>query len=151
MKAKKIIKFIVLIFGPLIIGTIVGVITQSDTYKTIVKPFLSPPGALFPIAWSILYLAMGISFYIISKEKFDHTVTKVFIAQLIVNYIWPFLFFKLNLYYLSAIWIVLLLYLVITMIDVFYQKQKIAGYIQIPYFLWLLFALYLNIGVALLN
>lgn len=151
MKAKKIFKFIICVFGPLIIGTIIGLISGSETYKTMNKPLLSPPGIVFPIAWSILYLLMGISFYMVSKEKFHKKTNIWFISQLIVNYIWPFLFFKLNLYVFSSLWIVLMIYLVINMLINFYNYKKIAGYLQIPYFIWLLFALYLNIGVAILN
>lgn len=151
MKAKKIFKFIICVFGPLIIGTIIGLISGSETYKTMNKPLLSPPGIVFPIAWSILYLLMGISFYMVSKEKFNKKTNIWFISQLIVNYIWPFLFFKLNLYVFSSLWIVLMIYLVINMLINFYNNKKIAGYLQIPYFIWLLFALYLNIGVAILN
>ena len=151
MKIKKILKIIIYIFGPLIIGSIVGILAGSNSYRTISKPFLSPPGIVFPIVWSILYLLMGISFYITSKDKLNRKTTTIFIIQLLVNYIWPFLFFKLKFYYLSAIWIILLIYCVINMIDNFYNIKKVAGLLQLPYLAWLLFALYLNIGVALLN
>ena len=87
---------------------------------------------------------------IINRENSRDSI-KVFLIQLIINYIWPILFFRLKLYVLSAIWIIILLYFVILMITKFKDIKKLAGNLQIPYFIWLLFALYLNIGVALLN
>lgn len=148
---KKILKNIITIIGPLIGGTLISLFTGSKAYKVINKPILSPPGWIFPVMWSILYILMGISLYMVLKENNNTKSKRIFLTQLIVNYIWPILFFKLKLYILSAFWLVLLIYLVINMITNFYSIKKLAGNLQIPYFIWLLFALYLNIGVALLN
>lgn len=148
---KKILKNIVTIIGPLIGGTLISLFTGSKAYKVINKPILSPPGWIFPVMWSILYILMGISLYMVLKENNNAKSKRLFIAQLVVNYIWPILFFKFKLYTVAAIWLLLLIYLVITMIDDFSSIKKLAGRLQVPYFIWLLFALYLNIGVALLN
>lgn len=146
---KKIIKFIIYVFGPLILGFIISMLTNSESYTILNKPFLSPPKIVFPIAWSILYLLMGISFYIVNKDEIRSI--KNFLIQLILNLIWPILFFNLKLYVLSIIVIILMLYFVSNMIVDFYNIKKIAGYLQLPYLVWLIFALYLNIGVAILN
>lgn len=151
MKIKAIIKSLLIIFGPLALGFISSILINSNSYKVINKPILSPPSIVFPIMWSILYLLMGISLYVCIKEKFSKKTIILFLLQLTVNLIWPFLFFRFKLYYLSSAWILLLIYLVILLIENIYSIKKIAAYLQIPYFLWLIFALYLNIGVALLN
>ncbi|MBQ6841361.1 MAG: tryptophan-rich sensory protein [Bacilli bacterium] len=145
----KKLKSLFIIFGPLIGGILVGIISQSKNYQYFIKPILSPPGFIFPIVWSILYLLMGISLYIIKKEKQSIKIT--FLLQLLTNYLWPILFFNFKLYTISAVWLILLIALTIKMIIEFYNIKKIAGLLQFPYFLWLLFALYLNIGVAILN
>lgn len=145
----KLLKKIIIIFGPLVGGIIVGFIAPATSYKGINKPPLSPPGLLFPIVWSILYLLMGISFYLALNKKYNKK--SVFLVQLIVNYIWPILFFNFRLYTISAFWLIMLIGLVINMIIKFLETKKIAGILQFPYFIWLLFALYLNIGVAILN
>jgi len=147
----KTIKNIIIIFGPLICGIIVVFLTKSSIYSDLTKPPFSPPGIAFPIAWGILYLLMGISSYLIIKETNNVSTLKTYIAQLIINLIWPFLFFNLKIYYFSAIWLSLLIYLVLIMIKEFFKIKKIASYLQFPYLLWLLFALYLNLGVAFLN
>lgn len=147
---RNIIKYGI-IFIPLLIGILVSLLVNPSSYSDISKPILSPPGALFPIAWSILYLLIGIVLYRLNNSEYDYDSTKVIVINLIINYIWPFLFFKFKLYYISAIWILLLLYSTSVVIDAVNKKNKISSYLLIPYYIWLLFALYLNVGVALLN
>ena len=138
---------------PIILGGLVGlIISQFMDYNTLQKPPLSPPGFIFGIVWSILYLLMGIAYGIlVYKGKSDAEVSKIYWTQLIVNLIWPILFFVFKLRLFSSVWIILLLILVIDMIIKFYKKEKIIGYSQIPYLLWIMFATYLNIGVYILN
>ena len=138
---------------PIALGGLVGlIISQFMDYNTLQKPPLSPPGFIFGIVWSILYLLMGIAYGIlVYKGKSDAEVSKIYLTQLIVNLIWPILFFVFKLRLFSSIWIIILLILVINMLIKFYKKDKIIGYSQIPYLLWIMFATYLNIGVYILN
>ena len=95
---------------------------------------------------------MGIAYGIlVYRRNSDETVSKIYWTQLLVNLIWPILFFVFKVRLLSILWIILLLILVINMILEFYKKDKMIAYTQIPYVIWLLFATYLNIGVYLLN
>ena len=137
----------------ILLGGIVGlIISQFMDYNTLQKPPLSPPGFIFGIVWGILYLLMGISYgMLVYKGKTDKEVLKSYWIQLFVNLIWSIWFFVFKLRLLSSIWIMILLILVINMIIVFYKKDQIAGYLQIPYLLWIIFATYLNIGVYILN
>lgn len=138
---------------PLILGGIVGIIiSQFMDYETLQKPPLSPPGFIFGIVWSILYLLMGIAYgTLVYKGQTNKKISKIYWTQLIVNLIWPILFFVFKARLFSSIWILILLILVINMILKFYKVNKIAGYSQIPYLLWIIFATYLNIGVYILN
>ena len=141
------------ILFPVILGGIVGLIISGPMdYKTLEKPFLSPPSIVFPIAWTILYVLMGVSYGLLKdKNLIDKNINKIYISQLVVNLLWPIVFFvfKLRLYAFAII--VLLAILVGIMIYKFYSKNKIAGLLQIPYLLWTLFATYLNFGIYLLN
>lgn len=148
---NKFLNFVLYIFGPLIIAFLVSHLFNPDSYTNLIKPPLAPTSILFPIFWSILYLLMGVSLYIVMKKNKNIKSLIKFLSQFIVNLIWPFLFFNSKLYLFSASWILLLIYLVIIMIIDFYKIKKIAAYMQFPYIIWLIFALYLNIGVALLN
>ena len=141
------------ILMPIILGGIVGlIISKFMDYNTLQKPPLSPPGFIFGIVWSILYLLMGIAYGIlVYKGKSDEEISKIYWTQLVVNLIWPILFFVFKLRLFSSVWIILLLILVIDMIIKFYKKDKIISYSQIPYLLWIMFATYLNIGVYILN
>lgn len=148
---KKLILFIVVTF--VVGGLFSFFIDMKEYYSSLNRPSLSPSGIVFPIAWSILYLLMAISLYIVSETKnldIENSYI-IYIAQLVVNSLWTLLFFGLKLRLFSFIWILLLIVLVITMIKDFYSKNKVAGLLQIPYLLWLIFAGYLNLMIYILN
>ena len=138
---------------PVIIGGIIGlIISGSIDYNTLQKPLLSPPSILFPIMWTILYILMGISYSILENKNLINPKTKsLYYLQLFVNAMWSIFFFTLKWRLFSFIWIILLDILVIKMVYDFYKKNKIAGLLQIPYLLWILFATYLNLSIYLLN
>ena len=147
------IKRIVYSLLPIVGGTLVGLIISGYmNYGDMVKPPLSPPSYIFPIVWTILYILMGISYFIATKDKEnDKELNQIYILQLLVNFFWPIIFFVLKMYFTAFFWIILLLILVIIMIKELLKINKISGYLQIPYLMWLLFATYLNIGIFLLN
>lgn len=138
---------------PLILGSLIGFIIGNFTYyETLIKPPLSPSKIIFPIAWSIIYLLMGISYnIIINKTKNKKLIQVIYYLQLIVNLLWSPIFFTLKLKLLSVIWILLLLLLVSIQIKVYYKENKISSYLNIPYILWIIFATYLTIGIYILN
>lgn len=149
-KTKIYVKSILI---PVFIGGIVGlIISGSIDYNSLQKPFLAPPSILFPIVWTILYILMGVSYGILESKSLIEPKTKfIYYLQLFVNATWSIIFFTLKWRLFAFIWIILLDLLVIIMIIEFYKKNKIAGFIQIPYLLWVLFASYLNLAVYLLN
>ena len=138
---------------PVIVGGIVGlIINPFIDYGSLNKPSLAPPGILFSIIWPILYVLMGISYGILkSKKLVDTKVSIVYYVQLGINALWSIFFFLLKWRLFSFIWILVLDVIVIYMIVLFYQKNKVAGILQVPYLLWILFASYLNIAIYVLN
>ena len=149
-----IIKKLFYIFFPLLSGSIIGLIISSFIdYGVLNKPPLSPPGYLFPIIWSILYFLMGLSYYLFKDKYYKETKLESFIyyLQLIINLLWSIFFFILKWRLFTIIWTILLLLLVIYLIILFYKKNKISTYLNIPYLIWLIFASYLTIGVYILN
>ena len=148
------LKKVFYLFFPLILGSIVGfIISNSIDYPNLIKPPLAPPKILFPIIWSIIYLLMGISYYILKKNYYTDTFKEslVYYTQLIVNLLWSIIFFTLKWRFVSVIWIILLDFLVIKMISLFYKKEKVSAYLNILYLIWILFATYLTIGIYILN
>lgn len=140
------------IFLPLILGGIVGfIISGFIDYTELVKPPLAPPKILFPIAWSIIYLLMGISYYLYRKEYNDEKTIKLYYIQLAVNLFWSIIFFVFKWRLVSIFWIVLLDILVITLVKRFLETKKISAYLNIIYIIWILFATYLTIGIYILN
>lgn len=138
---------------PLIIGGIVGwIISGFIDYNSLVQPPLAPPSILFPIMWSILYVLMGVSYGILdSNSLVDSSINSIYYWQLFVNALWSIFFFVLKWRFFSFLWILLLLVLVIIMTIRFHKKNKVAGFLQIPYILWVSFATYLNFAIYLLN
>ena len=133
------------------LGSLIG--NVQNGFEGITKPSFTPPALVFPIAWTILYILMGVSTYIIyesnSKEKTKSLV--IYGIQLILNASWTFFFFNLNWFFFSFILVIIILILVIIMIYKFYNINKTAAYLQLPYVLWLIFAAILSYNVYLLN
>ena len=155
MKNLDIKKLLFYIITTILIGVIpsIFVFKSMNVYNSLNRPPLSPPSIVFPIVWTILYMLMGISIYIImqSKRKLKKNARLIYYIQLITNALWSPIFFGFEEYFLAFLWILMLIVFVITMIFTFYKISKKAAYIQIPYLLWLLFASYLNFGVFVLN
>lgn len=122
-------------------------------YPLIEKSRLTPPGFIFPIVWTILYILMGIGIaMVINKGGEDTGMAKaVWIVQLLVNFSWSILFFGMQMYYEAFICLIILWFLIIIMIYEFNKIDKTAAVLQIPYLLWVTFAGYLNYVVWMLN
>lgn len=125
-----------------------------NIYSEIVKPPLAPPAILFPIVWSILYVLMGIgaaNAYVNRKNGDAATALTVYAINLILNFTWSFIFFGMRAYLGAFIWLMVLLAVIIIMTVLFVKISPVAGYLQIPYAIWVTFAGYLNFAVWLLN
>lgn len=138
MKNKNNYKLLSLfIIIPLLLGIVSGLLTvPGSNIDSII------PSWIFPIVWTILYILMGISSYLVFQK--EYIIPKIYLIQLLFNYLWVFIFFDFKCFTLSFIWIIILIILVIIMIKKFYQIDKTAGYLQIPYLIWLIIAAILN-------
>lgn len=140
------------------VGALSAVVSMPgmSNFDKAAKPPLTPPSWLFPIVWTILFLLMGISAYIVYTNKSIESETHkqaliIYGAQLVVNFFWPIFFFNLSAYFFAFLWIILLLVLVIIMTRKFYSISPVAGALQIPYIIWISFATYLTFGVFVMN
>ena len=138
-------------------GVLSGLLSRNGTQlygENVLKPALSPPAVLFPIVWTILYALMGIGAARVAAAP-DSSVRSralnVFVIQLIVNFFWSLIFFNAQAFGFAFLWLVLLWILIVVMIFLFYRGDGTAALLQIPYFLWITFAAYLNYGVWQLN
>jgi tryptophan-rich sensory protein len=155
--ASKAKSFIISIAIPLIVGAAAAFISRSGMadFSLLNQPPLTPPKIVFPIVWTILFILMGISSYLIKNSNYepaivDNALTSYGI-QLGVNFFWPIFFFKFGWYLFSFIWLLLLLVLIIVTTSAFYKISKLATYLMLPYIVWVMFAGYLNLGIYLLN
>lgn len=155
---KKIKPYVISIAIALAVGGLSALLTKNnmDVYDTINRPSLAPPMWLFPVVWSILFILMGISSAMVylKKDESPEAVTsalKVYGAQLVVNFFWTIIFFNMQAYLFAFIWLIILWILIVIMIVQFRKISPVAGYLQIPYLLWVTFAGYLTFMIYLLN
>lgn len=157
-KQLKIIPLFINLLIPTLGGFLVWYINRNAiTYYSanVKKPFFTPPGIVFFIVWSILYVLMGIAayrIYVKNKENNkDNGAYFFYLLQLMINFMWSFIFFTFRLYGVSFIWLIILLVFVIITFIKFIKIDKVAGFLLIPYIIWLLYAGVLNYFVWLLN
>ena len=139
------------------VGALSGWLTREGTKvynETILQPPLSPPGIVFPIVWAVLYALMGIGaarVYLSPASGARSRGLLLFLIQLAFNFLWSIVFFNLQAFGFAFVWLVALWLLIAWMTVTFYQVDKTAALLQIPYLLWVAFAGYLNLGVWMLN
>lgn len=138
---------------PLAVGALSSAFSGNsmEIFESMKKPPLSPPGWLFPVIWTILYLMMGMASYLVfqSSDLTKHTkALQIYGAQLFVNFLWPILFFQKQWYWFSFFCLLLLWYLILNCIIRFGKISKEAAKLMIPYLLWVTFAGYLNLWIA---
>ncbi|WP_425324208.1 TspO/MBR family protein [Kineothrix sedimenti] len=154
MKMQNRSALIIFILIPLAIGSLSALISGNmSMYYSLNKPAFSPPANLFSIVWTILYILMGISSYIIYISGNPNTTKALYVyaLQLFFNFCWSIIFFGLSQYLFAFIWLLILILLIVKMIQLFYKISPIAAYLQIPYLIWCIFAAYLNYVIYKMN
>ena len=130
-----------------------AIANNMNVYDKINAPPLSPPGWLFPVVWTILFILMGISSAIIftSKSKQKDDALFIYAVSLVLNFSWSIFFFNILSFIVSFIILVALWLSIIITIIKYYKINKLAAWLQLPYLLWVTFAGYLNFAIILLN
>lgn len=142
---------------PLVVGGVAARLTQESMmlFIRLNKPPLSPPGWLFPVVWTVLYTLMGVASYLVltagKPQEMIERAIRLYFLQLVVNFFWPILFFNQSRYLFAFFWLVLLWLLILGTAVQFYKIRPLAGYLMIPYLLWVTFAGYLNLSIYFLN
>lgn len=157
MKKRNISDMLIFIISAEAAGAVSALLAGSfsdffDKYK---EPPLLPPGWLFPVVWTILYAVMGYSAYLIHNSAADADKSKnaltIYWAQLALNFMWSIIFFRFEALWLAFVVIMALWIMIIAMISSFRKISPLAAYINIPYFIWVTFAAYLNLATAIIN
>ncbi len=157
MKTFNIGKLLISIILPLSIGAIAGIFTARaipEWYATLNQPSFNPPNWIFGPVWTMLYLIMGISFFLIWKlesGKERNQAIVIFLVQLLLNFGWSFCFFYFKMIGIALIEILLLWSTIVLMLTRFYKLKPLAAYLNIPYLLWVTFATMLNAAYFYLN
>ena len=157
----KVWRLILCIIAPLGGGFIVSLLTRNamSQFSSFNQPPLAPPAWLFPVAWTILYILMGIASWLIcvapnnskttNKSKISTLI--IYAVQLVLNFIWTPIFFNAGQYWLAFVTLIAMWILEIILIIKAFKISRPAFWCLIPYLLWTTFAAYLNISIAILN
>ena len=157
INGKKILKFLISVAIPLAVGGLSALVTGDieGVYDSMMQPSFAPPPIVFPIVWSILYTLLGISLYLVIKDGIDKPGVReallYFTISLVLNFLWTPIFFRWNLILLALIWLIAMIVFAAITAYKFYNINKWAGVLWLPYIIWLFFALALNIGYYILN
>ncbi len=162
ISVKEVKRFVYCVLIPLLIGYLSNLVSKVicgvdmvTYYHELIKPGFAPPGIVFPIAWTILYILMGTSSYIIISHNKNEIKVKdamfYYWLQLALNFIWPILFFAFQLRLTALVDIALLIILVSVMIYKLHKIKPSAGFINIPYIIWLIYAFILNYFIWFIN
>lgn len=157
MKKKNIWTLVAAMLIPMAVGGFSAFLTGNDMkiYENMARPFLAPPGWVFPVAWTILYLMMGCASYLVytsdaDKESRRKAMT-FYAAQLIMNFFWSTLFFTYARLMVSFIWIMVMWVLVLICMIKFFKINRTAGLMMGGLFLWTTFAAYLNLACYIMG
>ncbi len=158
MKRDDFLKLAISLALPLLAGFIGSYFTTPaipEWYAGLEKPAINPPSWVFAPAWTTLYVLMGVAFFLVWKKKDEikdfFALVLVFIVQLFLNATWSFFFFGIRSPELAGVNILLLLVAIFLMMILFFRVNKVSGYLLLPYFLWTVFATYLNFQIIILN
>ncbi len=152
--------FLSCLIGTVLLGMLAGLFSGSRAgYASLVLPPATPPDGVFPIVWTVLYAMMGLSLFFIRRKpaftttlaRDKQTATVLWAIQFAFNLIWPFMFFWLQLYTVSLLWLITLVAVNLAAVVYAFRTSPTAGALLVPYEMWLLFAAYLNLFIALLN
>lgn len=154
---KDLKKLAISIIIPLAVGFLASFFTMNSIpswYNSLIKPSLSPPNWAFAPAWTLLYILMGISLYIVWRKGFNNKTKAaiyIFSAQLLLNFFWTFIFFGLKNMLVAFVEIIVLWIMILVTILKFHKISRQAAYLLIPYIIWVSFAAYLNLAIFLAN
>ena len=157
MNTSQIIKLVVSLLLPLSLGSVAGMFSagaEPAWYAALKSPSFSPPSWVFGPVWTVLYLLMGFSLFLIWNQKATNErnlAILAFLLQLILNFLWTFIFFYFKMIGFALVEIILLWFGIGIMLILFYRIKPVAAYINIPYLLWVTFAAVLNAGYYYLN
>lgn len=146
---------------PLVTGGLSALLTMGamQQFSQLNQPLLAPPGWVFPVVWTILYVLMGLSSFLVWRRRerdrglrnTQWRALVLYVIQLFFNFCWSLLFFRGGWYYVSFVWLLALWILVAALVVHANRLDGLAAGLLAPYLLWITFAGYLNLGVALLN
>lgn len=152
LKQINLVALVYYMLMPIALSFIISMLIPDYTdYYNSLQKIVEVPSIVFPIVWTILYLCIGLAAYFVDRKGNKGKALDFYYAQLFFNLSWPIIFFGFKLITLGFIWILIILVLAVITMCKFYKINKVSGYLFIPYILWLIFAMILNLSILILN
>jgi tryptophan-rich sensory protein len=155
MKIVRLLTALLACFAAAAIGSWATMPSISTWYAALNKPFFTPPSWLFGPAWTLLYILMAVAAWLVWEQGLAKQEVRLglllFAAQLAANSLWSILFFGQHWPWGAYAEIIVLWLLIVATMVQFNKVSKTATWLLLPYILWVTFASFLNLGVALLN
>ena len=144
---KVLVICFVTVYAVAFVGSLFTSSSVNSEWYLQVKPSITPPNWVFPVAWNILFFLIAVSFYLVilnKNEKNNKKAVAAFLVNLVLNALWSFLYFEMHNPLLAFYEIIFLLVSIVFMISMSYKVNKTSAYLLVPYLLWVSFAAVLN-------
>lgn len=156
---KKVQPFVVAIGLTFLVGALSqwasgGSAQSQAVYESLTLPALAVPGSVFGIVWPIWFLLLGIAAALVYRAPTSTAKSeglRFYELHLLILFVWPILFFKIEAFWAAFTLLLLLIFVTYMMMIRYYQVSRTAFWLLIPYCVWIAYALYLNLRVAMLN
>ncbi|MDD2361981.1 MAG: tryptophan-rich sensory protein [Oscillospiraceae bacterium] len=153
---RRAFQFKALIFFTLFtlgVGLLGGLIGGTSQFTELEKPPLTCSATAFPFIWTFLYIIIGVAAYLVwnANDIDGGRVLRLYFVQLLLNFLWPLIFLRFQWRLFAFFWMLILIAIVSLVLTGFKYIRKFAYWLTIPYFFWLLYLAYLNLGFYLLN
>lgn len=153
---KRVVPYLLFVLLCLVAGYISSLLQASSLevwYPMLVKSPFTPPPAVFPVVWTILYLLMGVVAAMVwnNPSIYSRLLFTLFFSQLLLNIVWSFCFFYMQSPLMGLVVILVLLMLALMYVAACFVVSRLCGWLMMPYMLWLVFAAYLNASIAISN
>ena len=142
---------ILITFSASFIGGYVTTSFKEPWYSEIILPSFNPPSWIFAPVWTALYIMMSIDILKVWIKLSDKKILKIYFYHLFFNATWSVIFFGFHLIELALFNLIIILFYIIKLMQIYFKKERFSFYLMIPYLLWSGYAFVLNLTIAILN
>ena len=142
---------ILITFSASFIGGYVTTAFKEPWYSEIILPSFNPPSWVFTPVWTALYIMMSLAIWRVWIKLSDKKILAIYFYHLFFNATWSVIFFGFHLIELALFNLIIILFFIIKLMQIYFKKERFSFYLMVPYLLWSSYAFILNLTIAILN